>query len=272
MALGIARGYVNLHSIADSTMNPQHSSGPFDLVICDIDGCLAPESATPFDVAALQQVGQYNRLATEQRDRPVVTVCSGRPQPFVEAMCRLIHNRSMPAVAENGTWLYVPGENEYLMDPDITAEHLDIVHEASRFVMDRYGPKGVTLQPGKTASVTLYHRQPEFLQEIMPEVQEELSNRDWPFRVSMTWLYINCDLEFVSKASGVRRLLERTGTDPARVAGIGDTTSDLPVAEAVRYFACPANASEDIRRHAHYVSPHEEAAGVLDILEQLRQA
>jgi hydroxymethylpyrimidine pyrophosphatase-like HAD family hydrolase len=252
-------------------MSEIETSARYDLVICDVDGCLAPESASPMDAARLAQVAEHNRLAAERRDRPILTVCTGRPQPFAEAMCRLVHNDSVPCVAENGVWLYYPGSNLYEMDPDITPEHLDAVHEASKLLAAKYGPRGVTQQPGKVASVTLFHPDTEYLRSIAPAVREELERRGWPFRVSMTWLYINCDLKHVSKASGVHRLQMATGVERARTAGIGDTMSDLPIAEAVDLFACPANAAEEIKQYAHYVSPHEETAGVLDILRHLSQ-
>lgn len=253
-------------------MSSLKTSARYDLVICDVDGCLAPERALPMDVAGLAQVAEHNRRALAERDRPILTLCTGRPQPFAEAMCRLLQNATVPCVAENGTWLYQPGTNEYLMDPDITPEHLDCVHEASKLLAQKHAAHGVSQQPGKVASVTLYHPDTDYLQSLMPAVREEFERRDWPFRVSMTWLYINCDLQHVSKASGIRRLLAHTGVDPGRTAGIGDTLSDAPIADAVALFACPANASDEIQPRAHYVSPHEEVAGVLDILRHLAEA
>src|SRR5690606_33068882 len=101
------------------------------------------------------------------------------------------------------------------------------------------------------------------LHEISPEVQAEFERRSWPFRVSMTWFYINCDLKFISKASGIRRLSERTGIPVSRMAGIGDTMSDRPIAEHVKHFACPANAAQEIREFAAYTSTEPEVYGVL---------
>ena len=71
----------------------------YDAVICDIDGCLAPETSTPIDAPGLARIAEHNRLAQEAGDRPVVTLCSGRPEPFVEAICRTIGNRTLPAIA-----------------------------------------------------------------------------------------------------------------------------------------------------------------------------
>lgn len=241
----------------------------YDAVICDIDGCLAPEASEPMNAAALARVAAHNRLAQERGDRPVVTVCSGRPQPFAEAVCRLIGNRTLPCVAENGVWLYHPADNRYEMEPSITDGHLAAVREAAGWVRTDLGPRGVSIQPGKAASISLFHADTALLRSLERPVRDEFARRGWPLRVSMTWLYINCDLEHVSKGTGLDRILSGSGLRRERLAGIGDTMGDAAIADRVAFFACPANADERLRARASYVSPRPEAEGVIDILARL---
>jgi hydroxymethylpyrimidine pyrophosphatase-like HAD family hydrolase len=242
----------------------------FDLVICDIDGCLVSEGQEAFDIASLTRIAEHNRLAHDRGDRPMVTVCSGRPQPFAESICRLIGNLSMPCVCENGAWVYHPGTNAYELDPAITPGNLDAVAKLSGWASDRFGKEGVTQQPGKHASVTLYHRDTRYLRDtVWPQVQRAVEEHSWPFRVSMTWLYINCDLAHVSKATGLDRMLKEIGLDRSRLAGVGDTTGDLPIAQRVKWFACPSNAQSAIKEHAHFIAGRPEAQGVVEILEKL---
>lgn len=245
------------------------AKGKYDLVICDIDGCLSPESHAPINDAALSKIAEHNRLAVAQKDRPIVTLCSGRPISFVEAMCRFIHNTLIPCIGENGVWLYRPDVNQFEMDPAITAEHLEAVHAASKLLRHQYQSAGVVEQPGKSAAVTLYHPDTAYLQSILPAVQDELADRGWPFRVSMTWFYINCDLSHVNKATGIDRLFAQTGIDRSRTAAMGDTMGDKFMADSVSFFACPANAEREIQQAANYISPYEEIDGVLDILQRL---
>jgi hydroxymethylpyrimidine pyrophosphatase-like HAD family hydrolase len=250
--------------------NSFHSAARrYDAVICDIDGCLAPESSDPIDVGSLAKLAEHNRRAQERGDRPVVTVCSGRPEPFAEAICRLLANRTIPAIAENGVWLYHPADNGWDRDPTITAEHLRAVGEAARWVESELGPRGVVMQPGKVASISLYHRDTEFLKSLEPRVKEEFKRRGWPLRVSMTWFYINCDLAHVSKATALDRFMRSTGLTRDRLAGIGDTLGDTAIADKVAFFACPSNAVQGIKERAHYISPKAEAVAVVDIVERL---
>ena len=159
----------------------------------------------------LAAIAEHNRRAERDRDRPVITFCSGRPQPFAEAMCRLLHNTSVPLIAENGVWMWDPASNEFLMDPAITPEHRKAVREAAAWLEETYGPRGVSQQPGKAGSVSLYHPDTPYLRSICSAIIEEFGARGWPMRVSMTWLYINCDLKHVNKSTGIARLTERTG-------------------------------------------------------------
>lgn len=242
----------------------------FDLIICDIDGCLIQESSHPFDLAALAEIRRHNELAIERGDRPVLTVCSGRPQPFAESMCRLLGNSVAPCIAENGVWMYHPGTNVYSMDPRITPAHLAAVREASAWAREAFGAAGVTEQPGKNASVTLWHADTAYLRErVFPAVQAEFARRGWPFTVSMTWFYINCDLAHVNKGTAIDRMLAELRIPRARLAGIGDTTGDRHIAERVGFFACPSNAQPAIKEHAHHIAAEPEARGVLEILRRL---
>lgn len=241
----------------------------FDLIVSDIDGCLQPESNDAMDLESLARVARWNALAVERRDRPIVTVCSGRPQPFAEAMCKLIGNLHVPCICENGVWLYHPGTNEYAMDPAISIGDREAVREAAAWLESTFGPRGVSQQPGKSASVSLFHRDTSVLRAIEPRIAEECEHRGWPLRVSMTWLYINCDLKHISKATGMRRLMADLGLRQERLAGIGDTMSDLAILENVGWFACPSNAAGPLQTRAHYVAREPEARGVVEILDQL---
>jgi hydroxymethylpyrimidine pyrophosphatase-like HAD family hydrolase len=255
-----------------STSHPR-----FDMIVCDIDGCLSPESSTPFDLDNLALVARHNRLAVERRDRPLLTLCSGRPQPFAEAMCRLLANTTLPCICENGVWMYHAGTNTYDMDPGITTSHLRAVRDAADWLLATFGhgspaaaSRGpVTQQPGKAASVSLYHPDPAYLREICPTIERECAARSWPLRISMTWFYINCDLKHISKGTGVERLLTATGIPRSRACGIGDTPGDLPIAERVSAFFAPANCAEAIRPAAAFIAPSPETRGVLDILHHI---
>ncbi len=242
-------------------------------IISDIDGCLGPESHAPMRIDLLAHVARLNRehesAWTPRADRPIVTLCSGRPQPYAEAMCRLLHNTRIPVIAEMGVWLYDPRHNAFLIDPAITPHHLEAVASAQAWLRREFAPLGVVIQPGKTASISLWHPDTDRLMAWKPKLIDHFAREGWPLRVSSTVAWINCDLAHVSKATGIDRMMHMMDITREHAAGIGDTMGDLAIREKVAFFACPSNADERLKAHADYVSPHAEIEGVLDILDRL---
>ncbi|MEM9065508.1 MAG: HAD family hydrolase [Planctomycetota bacterium] len=253
-------------------MTLDEQSARFDAVICDVDGCLSPETADPFDLPNLALIAAHNTRAIETGEFPPVTLCTGRPVPFAESMARAIRC-PLPIMAENGAWIWDPSDNSHELDPSITIEHLDAIGELTRWVESELGPRGVTVQPGKRAAVSLYHPDTELLgTEVLRSAEARVVEAGWPIRVSMTWLYINLDLEHVSKASAIERWIAKTGIQRERLAGIGDTTSDRKIREKVSFFACPGNAQDELKAEADLVVESREAAGVVEILDRISGA
>jgi len=247
-----------------------HSPHPhYDAILCDIDGCLSPEQPGAMNLPALARVADWNRRARETGEVPALTLCTGRPLPFAEAVARAVNAFDLPIVCESGVWLLTMDPYTWSMDPRLTSEHLTMAREMQAWVERTF--EGVFFEAGKSAAITVFHRDgPEHLREhVRPKIDEEIARRAWPLHTAMTWTCVNIEPEFISKASGIDRLIERTAVESERLVGIGDTMSDVPIRERVAFFACPANADERLKELADYVSDKEEAEGVLDILDRL---
>ncbi|QDU70313.1 HAD hydrolase family protein [Mucisphaera calidilacus] len=242
-----------------------------DVILFDVDGCLVAEHTEILNIPALARVAEYNRIAIEQRDRPEITLCTGRPQPFAECMTRLLGNLDLPIICENGVYLFHPREHRYDMDPAITDDHITAIEDAKHWVLHTFAKDGLTIQPGKEASFSPYHAHPPALDPMIPRIREEAEKRGWPIRVSRSWNYINCDLQHISKRTGIARFFDATGLRHDRAAGVGDTLGDTAIAEAVDWFACPNNADPKLKEHAHFVARQDEILGSLEILEELEQ-
>lgn len=238
-------------------------------VICDLDGCIGPEAIGPADTPALARIAEHNRLARERGDRPPVTLCTGRPLPYVDAMCRVVDALDLPIICEGGVYLFDPRSYAWETDPRLGPEHAEAARDIRAWVAQTF--PGTFFEEGKVASVTIFHREgPEYLEhEVMERVRAKVQAAGLGHRVAMTWTCINVEPAHVDKATGIDRLMARTGLKTPRLAGVGDTMSDLPIRHRVRLFACPANAKPEIRAHADYVSPEPEARGVLDILARI---
>lgn len=245
----------------------------FDVVFCDVDGCISPEPSGPADVPALARLAENNARAVRDRDRPVIVPCTGRPQPFCEAVCKILgHLDGLPAICEHGGWLYWFERHHWVREPTVTRHDLDVVHAMEAWVREELEPQGCYLELGKHLSVTVLHEDMGFLlAEVRPRVEAKIAAEAWPLRVGTTWTCINATLTHVSKATGIRRAIEACGLDPARTAGIGDTMGDLAIREAVAWFGCPANAEAELKPHADAVSSSDITHGVIELLGMMSE-
>ncbi len=235
------------------------------LVICDIDGCLGPEAqGTVHDAAALARLRRYNEEAQAGAPWPALTLCSGRPLPYVEALARVLGVRH-PAVAENGVWLWTPTEPP-ARDPAIEPAILEGLAAFSQWVRSEIEPRNVQRQPGKECSLSLRPQDPATLDALVEELTAYCEHERLPVRISRTVEWINCDLRMVDKGTGVSRLRAHCGLEREQLAAIGDTPHDLAMRREVARFGAPANAHPDVKALADRVSAHQEVLGVFDLL------
>ncbi|MEM9372863.1 MAG: HAD hydrolase family protein [Planctomycetota bacterium] len=243
----------------------------FDVVFCDVDGCLLPEETRPADVGVLLRLAEHNALAESDRDRPVIVPCTGRPQPFCEAVCKMLGRFDrIPAICEHGGYRYFFEDHRWELEPSITDRDQEAIRAAERWTEQHLGPHGCFLELGKHTGVTIIHHNVEYLhRDLMPAIRDANDSDGWGFEVATTWTCVNLKLPHVSKARAIARTIEELGLDRSRLAGIGDTMGDLAIREQVAWFGCPGNALDELKAHADAVAQAPIAAGTLELIQLL---
>jgi phosphoglycolate phosphatase-like HAD superfamily hydrolase len=116
-----------------------------------------------------------------------------------------------------------------------------------------------------------------FLQSVTGAVQESLGSlvENGRVRIVLSAQAVDVTLP-IGKGDGVRFLLDRYGTSPARAAYIGDSVPDIEGMQQVYLACCPSNAVPSVKAFVAsrggrgYVSPLAYADGELDILDHIR--
>ena len=81
------------------------------LIICDVDGCVGPEESAAWDFERFARLAWAIRSANAGNSPPPpLTLCTGRPQPYVECLMKLLDVR-LPAICENGAVFYTLADN-----------------------------------------------------------------------------------------------------------------------------------------------------------------
>lgn len=240
-------------------------------IISDIDGCLTPEESIPWDLAAFGAFARRCREAAEgQGGMPPITLCTGRPQPYVEVLMKILDIR-VPAICENGAVIYTLHDNWAKYGPGVTPEKIAGLRAVRDFIEREILPEtpDAVMQFGKEAQLSVFSKRPELLPPMKTRIDAFTAQRGGPaLDITPSHYYLNISLAGVNKGRALESLLSELGATRDEVAGIGDTEGDLPLREAVGFFACPANAQPGLKMHADYVSPYPLLEGVLDILNR----
>jgi HAD superfamily hydrolase (TIGR01484 family) len=238
---------------------------PIRLLVFDIDGVLTQSEGQAFDLPLLERLADLNRAARQDASRPAVTLCTGRPAAYVEAILRAIDGH-MPAVFENGAGLYLPDSYRFLPHPALgNRTRFQAVRRRLEEALVHTGQ--AFFQPGKEYSLSILATRPSETDALYGQGITALG----PLRDSVDLVYsascLNVLPHGIHKGKGIEFLASQTDYAPREMLGVGDSDVDLPFLAMVGYSAAPANANLNVKQSVQYVAPHSAADGVRDILD-----
>jgi hydroxymethylpyrimidine pyrophosphatase-like HAD family hydrolase len=239
------------------------------LIVADVDGVLSPGEAAPFDFAVLQGLAEVNDRARHAPQHPAITLCTGRPAPYVEVLMQAIHG-FYPAIYEHGAGLYMPAPYGFKAHPALTPVVQAQLMELHALLYDALVATNLAyFQPGKSASFSLFARAGVTLPEVARTAERLTHQWGDAFLVEVGATCVNVMVRGLDKAEGVRWLARETGIPMHAMAGVGDATGDILFMQLVGWSAAPANAQAAVKQMAHYTSPYEDGQGFMDILTRI---
>jgi hydroxymethylpyrimidine pyrophosphatase-like HAD family hydrolase len=235
------------------------------LVLADVDGCLTAGEGRPIDLDVLAAVAEINRSSLVDECVPAVSLCTGRPAPYVEVLVQEIA-AYRPSLFENGAGMLTMQPYGFRAHPRLD----EAVVRAFRATMDELDAALVrtgraTWQPGKTWTSTLYPVDGD-VHALWLAVRHRLDER---FYVDEGVECINLMPAGIDKGSGLDWLAADIGLGLDEIAGVGDADSDLVFLERVGLAACPANATAGVRARAGWIAPRPFGAGLLDVIDRI---
>lgn len=240
---------------------------PISLIVLDIDGVVSDGEASPLDLGFLSQLASFNAARPNRESLPAVTLCTGRPAPYVEVMLQAIGGR-LPGVFENGAGLYLPEGYQFLAHPSLAENDVEMSEVRQRLEAELVMTGKAFIQPGKIHTLTLFAQPPirtDQLQELTTRALGTLAER---VQLVYSTSCLNILPRGVDKGKGIEFLADQTGIDPENMLGVGDSDVDLPFLSLVGHSAAPANAVAKVKSVVEFVSRYPTSQGVLDILRQ----
>lgn len=254
-------------SITPSTERPEFRKGATDdvrLIALDIDGVISKGKRGSFSQRVVQVLAEMNGRATRDKECPAVTVITGRPAPYVEAIGQVL-GCFMPAVFEQGTGLFDPDSYVFLSHPDLDNGPAFAVLQTE--IRQKIVMTGLArMQLGKEHTISLYSPRPDIAGRLKEVVLESVGDLCDGYELVYSSDSLNILPIGFDKGRGIELLATYTEIPLENTLGVGDSEVDVPFLTKVGYAGAPANATSRVKDAAHYCSREPYGDGLLDIL------
>jgi len=219
------------------------------LFITDIDGCLTVPFETP-DWESLSKIRRLNEQSRHDIAVPSLSICSGRPFSYVEAVTQWLGIDNPTIFESAGVYDISTNKLDFLPAFDEQAEHQ--VKELRQWMEDELVPRypGLITEFTKRMDAGVIHIEKEVIEEIYPTIKTYVAENYPRFEVHNTDISVNVVLANNNKRNGILELCELLDLNPDQVAYIGDSSGDIPGLEIVGYPFAPLNAADTVKEYA----------------------
>lgn len=237
------------------------------LFITDLDGCLSVPFQTP-DWELITEIRSLNSKSAEDESIPPLTICSGRPAPYVEAVAQWL-DINLPVVFESAG-MFHPRNNQVTMNAIYDEQAAQDVKALQQWLKKEIisQTEGMLPEFAKVMDAGLIHPRKEVIQKVLPEVAAYVAAHYNHFEVHWTDVSINIILKNNNKKTGIADLCTFLDISPEEVAYIGDSSGDIPGLELVGWPYAPANAAEEVKKVARVI-PKEATKAVVAAYQEI---
>jgi len=236
------------------------------LFVTDIDGCLAKPYA-PYDLdgfAALRRYAHDAGLPSEASPIPSVSICSGRPYSYVEAVSQAL-DLTVPVLFEGGGGRFDPVAAQTVWNPRLTDEIEAALEEVRHWFITECVPgTKLSLDHAKRTQAGVVSPDPNDIETVRPRTEAFVNEHVPDLRVFSTDVSIDVVPPGITKRNGLEWLARHLDVTLDQMAYIGDTDSDLEALSAVGTSFAPANADEEVLKTVDYVTDGRVLDGTLE--------
>lgn len=220
------------------------------LFITDLDGCISMPFISP-DWNLVSKVKSYSNQSKTDSTVPALTMCSGRPLPYVEAVAQWL-DVYHPMLFESGGGIYDMQKNRLHWHPTFDDERERELGELKIWLRKNFIEKYPHTIPefAKRTDSGIINQEPKVIYETYPQIVEFVEKNYPNFEVHYTPVSINVISKSTNKGEGIKFLCELLELELREVAFIGDTSGDIPALKVVGHPFAPNNAKDYVKEHA----------------------
>ncbi|HKK26280.1 MAG TPA: HAD hydrolase family protein [Gracilimonas sp.] len=238
------------------------------LFITDLDGCMAHPFISP-NWEAVTEIRELVLKGRNDKAIPSMTICSGRPFPYVEAVGQWL-GIEKPMLFESGAGIYDITINKITWNPHFNEEAKKAVDEIKEWLANTLikNYEGTYPEFAKYTDAGLVNPDPSKIAMMHQEVLNYMDGKYPMFEVHATDVSVNIILKKANKGHGIKLLCDQLGLDLDEVAYIGDSSGDLPGLTIVGRSYAPVNAKKFVRDKVDLVTK-ETTVGVLEAYQDI---
>lgn len=240
------------------------------LFVTDLDGCISYPFKTP-TWSAINEIRDLNTQSRDDDSIPPITICTGRPFPYAEAVGQWLNIRH-PFVFESAGLYHWDG-NRIETALNGKSESLDLIKEAKRWITQDVLPNYPTaiLEFTKMMDAGIVCPDESIINEIYEEAKVKIPQIDPGLEIHTTEISINILMPGNNKLQGLKLLGKHLGIGLDEMGYIGDTGGDSVALKEVKMPFAPENARK-IAKDVATVLPFHTTEAVLEAYRRVIQS
>jgi hydroxymethylpyrimidine pyrophosphatase-like HAD family hydrolase len=212
------------------------------IFVSDIDGCIA----MPYEGYDLDGIATLVGL-TGKEGSPLLSLCSGRAYPYVEAVSQML-GLDTPVLFESGGGMFDPEKAAITWNPALTTDVEEALLEIKHWLIREIVPgSSLMFDYGKrTQSGVIGPVVDDVMRGV--ELVERYVSAEYPeFRVFHTHVSIDVVHKAITKKQAMQWMADHLGFDVSEMAFIGDTNGDLEALQLVGRSFAPDNSTPEVK-------------------------
>lgn len=238
------------------------------LFVLDIDGCISH----PFKTPHWESISEIRKLNIQSRDIDVIpslTICSGRPHPYAEAVAQWLDIRH-PFVFESAALYHWKGNRiQTILDGNIGIS-LEPIREIKKWLTDSVIPNypDMMLEFSKLMDAGVISPDTNQINQIYEQIIDHIGQHYPDLEVHRTDISVNILLAGNNKRTGLELLSKELDLPLEQMAFIGDSDGDLLALESIRMPFAPSNAIDSVKKVAEVI-PFETSQATLEAYKKI---
>ncbi len=237
------------------------------LFVTDLDGCISEPFKTP-EWDAINKIRDLNLQSRSSDIIPPLTICTGRPYPYAEAVSQWLDVK-LPFVFESAGLFHWDGHR---FETAINTENgeMEPILQMKKWLTKEILPNypGVNLEFTKMMDAGIVGQDEAMIKELHRLILQKVE-QDYPgMEVHATDISVNTLMPGNDKLQGFKLLSKALDISLDQMAYIGDSSGDVPALKEVKLAFAPLNAKDIAKKHG-VVIQKETTEAVLEAYHRI---